>query len=96
MRSRGMDLGTSMGLQATAVGVGAAALIYSAHSAGIERMHQAREDREQAARNAAVADLGQSARLMASELAAAHAEIAKLKRALAQRQAYIDSIRRAA
>lgn len=93
---KGMDLGTSMGLQATAVGLGAGALIYSAHAAGLEAMRRAREDREHAAHDAAVADLGRSARLMAAELAAAHAEIAKLKRALAQRQAYIDSIRRAA
>jgi hypothetical protein len=91
-----MDIGTAVGLQATAVGVGAGALIYSAHAAGLEAMRQAREDRAQAARNAAVADLGESARLMAAELATAHAEIARLKRALGQRQAYIDSIRRAA
>jgi hypothetical protein len=79
-----------------AVGAGAGALIYSAHAAGLQAMRDAREDREQAARDAAVADLGRSARFMAAELAAAHAEIARLKRALSQRQAYIDSLRRAA
>lgn len=93
---RGMDIGTAVGLQATAIGVGAGALIASAHAAGIDAMRQAREEREHAAREIAIADLGRSARMLAGELAAAHAEIARLKRALAQRQAFIDSLRRSA
>lgn len=93
---KGMDIGTSVGLQATAVGVGMGAVIAGAHAAGMNAMREAREERARVAREAAIADLGDVAREMASELAAAHAEIAKLKRALAQRQAFIDSLRRAA
>lgn len=93
---KGMDIGTAVGLQATALGIGMSAVIAGAHAAGINAMRQAREDNERAAHQAAVADLGQAARIMAAELATAHAEIARLKRALAQRQAFIDNLRRTA
>lgn len=93
---RRMDIGTAVGLQATAVGIGFGAVIAGAHAAGMNAVREAREERAQAARDAAVADLGDVARQMAAELASAHAEIARLNRALLQRQAYIDSMRRAA
>lgn len=103
MAHRGMDVGTSVGLQATAVGVGVAALLYSAHAGGMQRVHEAREARVAAAHQAAVdAALGNAealarlARQSARDLAAAHAEIRQLKAALAQRQGYIDRTRRAA
>ncbi|EKF17468.1 hypothetical protein [Nitratireductor pacificus] len=91
-----MDIGTAVGLQATAIGVGMGAVLAGAHAAGMEAMREAREERATRAREAAIQDLGDVAREMATELAAAHAEIAKLKRLLAQRQAYIDSLRRTA
>lgn len=92
---RKMDIGTAVGLQATAIGVGMGAVIAGAHAAGMNAMREAREERARVAREAAIADLGDVARQMASELAAAHAEIAKLKRLLAQRQAFIDHMRTA-
>jgi len=95
-----MDEGTAMGLQATAVGVGIGALLWAGHTRAMEAVCADRAAREQAAYDAAVA--GNTARLEAiartalRDLGAAHAEIDRLKRALAQRQAYIDRQRRLA
>lgn len=95
------DSGYNVGLQATGVGLTAAAVLWTGAVKAIEGVQQAREDREQAAYDAAVAYRLQNAdRLetlaleLADELAEARAEIARLRRTLAQRQAYIDSLRR--
>jgi len=99
MRSR-MDQGTAMGLQATAVGLGIGAMLWAGHAHAMEKMRADHEAREQTAYDAAVA--GNTARLEAiartalRNLGEAHAEIDRLRRALAQRQAYIDRQRRAA
>ncbi|MFD2054744.1 hypothetical protein ACFSQT_17080 [Mesorhizobium calcicola] len=96
MARQGMDIGTSVGLQATALGAGLGAIIYTGHAQAMERARQDREAREQAAYDAAVSAafgnaeaLGRIARQAVRDLAAANAEIAKLRAALAQRQAYI-------
>ncbi|MFU0507366.1 hypothetical protein [Pseudaminobacter sp. NGMCC 1.201702] len=100
---RGMDIGTAVGLQATALGAGIGALLYTGHARAMEAVRADREAREQAAYDAAVVaalgnaeQLGLIARQAVRDLAAAYAEIAKLRRALAQRQAYIDRQRRPA
>jgi hypothetical protein len=98
-----MDIGTSVGLQATAIGIGMGALIAGGHASAMERVRADRQAREQATYDAAVsaalgnaAELGRLARMMAADLAEAHGENARLRRALEQRQAYIDRQRRAA
>lgn len=100
---RKMDIGTAVGLQVTAVGIGMGAVIASAHAAGINAMREDREAREQDAYDAAIRAalgngeaLGRIARQAVRDLASAHAEIATLRRALAQRQGYIDRMRAAA
>lgn len=100
---RGMDIGTSVGLQATALGAGLGAILYTGHARAMEAVRADREAREQAAYDAAVdaalgnaEALGRFARKAVRDLAAANAEIAKLRRALEQRQGYIDRMRKAA
>ena len=95
------DWGYKVGLEASAVGFAAASLLAAGHAHAMERVRQDREDREQAVYDAAVAFRLQNADAvealameLADELAAAKAEIAQLRRTLAQRQAYIDSLRR--
>ena len=99
---RGMDIGTAVGLQATSLGVGLGAMLYTGHAQAMERVRQDREAREQAAYDAAVSaalgnaeSLGRIARQAVRDLAAERAENARLRRALAQRQAYIDRQRAA-
>lgn len=94
---RKMDIGTAVGLQATALGVGIGAVLFTGHARSLEAARAAREAREQATYDAAVSaalgnaeQLGIVARQAVRELAAVQAENAKLRRALAQRQAYID------
>jgi hypothetical protein len=103
MARQGMDIGTAVGLQATALGVGIGAALFTGHANAMERVRQDREAREQAAYDAAVSAalgnaeaLGRVARQAVRDLAAANAENAKLRRALEQRQGYIDRLKRAA
>ena len=95
------DYGTNVGLMATGLGIATGALLYSAHAAGMQAVH----DRRQALADAAHADnlaaeranhqeLADLARTLASQLAAERAANAKLRRALVQRQAFIDRMRR--
>lgn len=95
MRRR-VDEGTAMGRQIVGVGLGIGALIWAGH----EHAMATKAAREREAYDAAVA--GNLAQLHAvaknalRDLGEAHAEIARLKRALAQRQAFIDRQRSAA
>ncbi|MGO4558280.1 hypothetical protein [Mesorhizobium sp. 2RAF21] len=97
---RRMDQGTAIGLQATAIGVGIGAAIYTGHARAMEAVRANREAREQAAYHAAVAGnvarLEGIARAALRDLGEAQAEVERLRRALAQRQAFIDRQRRAA
>ncbi|MGE0500654.1 MAG: hypothetical protein AB7I79_03235 [Rhizobiaceae bacterium] len=95
------DAGYNIGLQATGVGLTAAAVLWTGAVKAIEGVQAAREDREQAAYDAAVgyrlqnADRLESLAMeLADQLAEARAENARLRRQLAQKQAYIDSLRR--
>ena len=91
---RHLDQGTAIGLQATALGVGVGAALWTGHARAMEAVRRDRESREAAAHAAAVAGnlarLEELARQALRDLGEAHAEIARLRRALAQRQAYID------
>ena len=98
---KGMDIGTAVGLQATALGIGLGAVISTGHARAMEAVLADREAREQAAYDAAIlAALGNGERLgiiarqAVRDLAAANAEISRLRAALSQRQAYIDRHRR--
>lgn len=73
---KGMDIGTSAGPQATAVGIGMGAIIAEAHTAGIEARREAHKGRIRVARETAVTDLGGVAREIDAEFAAVYAEIA--------------------
>jgi len=95
------DQGYNVGLQASAVGVATAAVLWTGAAKVLEGIRQDREDREQAAHDAAVAyRLGNAQEVealaleLADELAEARAEIAQLRRQLGQKQAYIDIMRR--
>lgn len=95
------DYGTNLGLTVTGIGITAGALLYSAHAAGMEAVRQAQQDRVDAAHDANLAaerlnhrELAALARGLAHELAAERAETTRLRKALAQRQAYIDRMRR--
>jgi uncharacterized protein HemX len=95
------DWGYKVGLEASAVGFAAASLLVAGHAHAMERMRQERAAREEAAHDAAVAyRLGNADQVealameLADELAEAKAEITRLRRTLAQRQAYIDSMRK--
>jgi hypothetical protein len=91
---RHMDQGTAIGLQATAIGVGVGAALWTGHARAMEAVRRDRESREAAAHAAAVAGniarLEGLARQALRDLGEAHAENARLRRTLAQRQAYID------
>lgn len=95
------DAGYAVGMQATGVGLAVGALLWTGHAKAMERVRQDREDREQAAYDAAVEyrlrnadEVEALAMQLADELAEARAENARLRRQLAQKQAYIDSLRR--
>lgn len=94
------DSGYNLGLTATGIGITAGALLYSAHAAGMQAVHDAREHHAWAIHDANLADeranhaeLATLARELASDLAASRAENVRLRAALAQRQAYIDRLR---
>ncbi len=94
------DSGYNLGLTATGIGITAGALLYSAHAAGMQAVHDARERHAWAIHDANLADeranhaeLATLARELASDLAASRAENVRLRAALAQRQAYIDRLR---
>jgi hypothetical protein len=98
-----MDVGRAVGLQATAIGVGIGGLLYTGHAQAMQRVNAYREACEQAAYDAAVSaalgnahELGIIARQAVRDLAASQAENARLRRALAQRQGYIDRMKAAA
>lgn len=94
------DYGYNVGMTATGLGITAGALLYSAHAAGMQAVHDARE-RQADAIHAANLDaeranhdqLAVLARGLARDLAAERAENLRLRKALAQRQAYIDRLR---
>lgn len=94
------DPGYNIGLQATGLGIATGALLYTAHAKGMEALdarRQARVDAQHAANRRAERanhqQLASLARELAARLAASEAENARLRTALAQRQAYIDRIR---
>jgi hypothetical protein len=93
---KGLDEGTAASRQIMGVGLGIGAVLWMGH----EHAMAAKAARERDAHDAAVAgnlaQLHTVARNALRDLGEAHAEIARLKRALAQRQAYIDRQRRAA
>lgn len=96
------DIGTSIGMQATGIGLTVGALIHTGAMKAFEIADQRRQDRVDAQHDANRraerqnhADLASLARELAAQLAASEAENARLRTALAQRQAYIDRIRRA-
>lgn len=95
------DWGYKVGLEASAVGFAAASLLVAGHAHAMERVRADREAREQAAYDAAVAcrlhnaaEIEAVALELADELAKANAAIARLRKMLVQKQAYIDSLRR--
>lgn len=95
------DMGYRVGLTASAVGLAAGALIARAHEDGMANVRAHREAQRQAVEDARVdADLANGRRMatlaakLADELAAERAENARLRKLLAQRQAFIDSLRR--
>ncbi len=95
------DWGYKVGLEASAVGFAAASLLAAGHAHAMERVRADRAAREQAVHDAMIgyrlqnaAELEVLAVELADELAEAKAEIVKLRRMLAQNQAYIDSLRR--
>lgn len=98
-RARG-DAGYRVGLAATGLGLATGALIARAHEDGMANVRAHLEARRQAIADARVnADLANGQRMaalaaeLADELAAERAENARLRRLLAQRQAYIDGLR---
>ena len=96
------DIGTSIGLQATGLGIATGALLYTAHAKGMEALDARRQacvDAQHAANRRAERanhqQLASLARELAARLASSEAENRRLRTALAQRQAYIDRIRQA-
>jgi hypothetical protein len=93
---KGVDEGTAMGRQFVGAGLGIGALLWMGH----EHAMAAKAARERDANDAAMAgnltQLHAVAKNALRDLGEAHAEIARLKRALAQRQDFIDRQRRAA
>lgn len=94
------DIGTNIGLQAIGIGIATGATLFGAHQAGMQRVRDAAEAREQEqynnALNTALNDaekLGELAIRLAQELAAERTKNESLTRALYQRQALIDRIR---
>ncbi len=96
------DYGYNLGMTATGIGITAGALLYSAHAEGMQAVHDHRQRQADAIHEANLADeranhasLATLARGLARELAAERAENLRLRKALAQRQAYIDRQRNA-
>ena len=96
------DPGYNVGLQATGLGLTVGAMLYTAHAEGLAAMdcvNQERVDAQHAANLQAERqnhrELAALARELASRLAASESENARLRKALAQRQAYIDRMRQA-
>lgn len=100
MAHRSGDHGYRAGLSFTAGGLAAGAVIAAGHAHAMEHVRRRQQEREEAVHEAEIsARLEGAERLkayameLASELARTKAENAKLRRCLAQRQAYIDSLR---
>lgn len=98
-RARG-DYGYKVGLAATGLGLATGVLIARAHEDGVANVRAQAEARRQAAADAQVtADLANGQRLSAlaaqlvEDLRAERQENARLRKLLAQRQAYIDGLR---
>ena len=96
------DPGYNIGLQATGIGLTVGALLHTGAMKALEIADQRRQDRVDAqhaanrrAERANHTQLASLARELAAQLAASEAENARLRTALAQRQAFIDRIRRA-
>ena len=94
------DQGYNVGLQATGVGLVIGAALHTGAMKAMEIADQRRQDRIDAqhaanrrAERANHQQLASLARELAAQLAASEAENARLRTALAQRQAYIDRIR---
>ena len=99
-RARG-DYGYKVGLAVSGWGLAAGVLAARAHEDGMANVRAHLEARRQAVEDARVnADLANGARLSAlaaqlvEDLRAERAENERLRRLLAQRQSYIDSLRR--
>lgn len=97
------DIGVNVGLQATALGIGIGAVLWTGHANAMDRVragHQARVEAQEAANLQAERlnhrQLAALARDLARRLADAEARAQRLEAALLQRQAYIDRQRRAA
>lgn len=97
------DVGVNVGLQATALGVGVSAVLWTGHAQAMDRVragHQARVDAQEAANLRAERlnhiQLAALARDLARRLADSEARAQRLEAALLQRQAYIDRQRREA
>lgn len=98
-RARG-DYGYKVGMAVTGLGLATGVLIARAHEDGLANVRAHLEAKSQAVEDARVdADLRNGARMSAlaaqlvEDLRAERAENAKLRRLLAQRQAYIDGLR---
>lgn len=99
-RARG-DHGYRVGLAVSSLGLATGVLIARAHEDGLANVKAHLEARRQAVEDARVnADLHNGRRLSAlaaqlvEDLRAERAENARLRKLLAQRQAYIDDLRR--
>jgi hypothetical protein len=93
---KGVDEGTAMGRQFVGAGLGIGALIWAGHEHAQATKAARERDAYDAAMEGNLAQLHAVAKNALRDLGEAHAEIARLKRALAQRQAYIDRQRAAA
>lgn len=94
------DIGTNVGIQAIGLGIITGAGIFTGHQAGMQRVRDAAEAREQEQYNDALAnalydaeELGKLAIRLAQELASERTKNESLKRALHQRQTLIDRMR---
>ena len=99
-RARG-DHGYRVGLAVSGLGLATGVLVARAHEDGLANVRAQQEARRQAVEDARVnADLANGARLSAlaaqlvEDLRAERAENERLRRLLAQRQAYIDGLRK--
>lgn len=95
------DIGVSVGLQATALGIGTGAVLWTGHAQAMERVRAGQQERvnAQEAANLEAERLNHQrlaglARYLARRLADAEERAARLEAALLQRQAFIDRQRR--
>jgi len=93
---RGIDEGTAASRQIMGVGLGIGAVLWMGHEHAMAQKAARERDAYDAAMAGNMAQLHAVAKNALRDLGEAHAEIARLKRALAQRQAYIDRQRAAA